>query len=53
MRSPTHDTQKHHTILILQDSEWKVIAKAQTPYCDYEVKPTNPFLILRRPGDYA
>jgi hypothetical protein len=28
-------------------------AKAQTPYRDYEVKPVNPFLILRRPGDYA
>lgn len=28
-------------------------AKAQTPYHDYEVKPVNPFLILRRPGDYA
>ncbi|MEH2236915.1 DEAD/DEAH box helicase [Nostoc sp.] len=28
-------------------------AKAQTPYCNYEVKPANPFLILRRPGDYA
>ncbi|MEH2425130.1 MAG: hypothetical protein V7K48_30775 [Nostoc sp.] len=28
-------------------------AKAQTDYRDYEVKPANPFLILRRPGDYA
>jgi hypothetical protein len=27
--------------------------KAETPYRDYEVKPANPFLILRRPGDYA
>ncbi|MEH1808082.1 hypothetical protein [Nostoc sp.] len=36
--------------------EWIVseaIAKAQTHYHDYEVKPANPFLILRRPGDYA
>ncbi|MBD2727693.1 hypothetical protein H6G96_15500 [Nostoc sp. FACHB-892] len=60
MRSHTHDTQKHQTILILQDPEWKAMptagyayAKAQTPYYDYEVKPVSPFLILRRPGDYA
>jgi hypothetical protein len=29
------------------------IAKAQTPYHDYELKSPNPFLVLRRPGDYA
>ncbi|WP_267868488.1 hypothetical protein [Nostoc sp. CHAB 5836] len=28
-------------------------AKAQTPYHDYEVKSASPFLILRRPSDYA
>ncbi|MBD0388235.1 MAG: hypothetical protein ICV54_17440 [Nostoc sp. C3-bin3] len=60
MRSPTHHTQRHHTIVILRDTEWKAMptagyayAKAQTPYCDYEVKPANPFLVLRRPGNYA
>ncbi|MBN3960550.1 hypothetical protein [Nostoc sp. NMS8] len=34
-------------------SPLKLIAKAKTHYCEYEVKPVNPFLILRHPGDYA
>ncbi|MHC5725569.1 MAG: hypothetical protein ACYTXY_15805, partial [Nostoc sp.] len=58
-----HQNQKRQTILILRHPLWQdnhpewiasvAIAKAQTPYCNYEVKPANPFLILRRPGDYA
>ncbi|MEH2251515.1 hypothetical protein [Nostoc sp.] len=31
----------------------EAIAKVQTDYRDYQVKSANPFLILRRPGDYA
>lgn len=58
-----HQNQKRQTILILRHPLWQdnhpewiaseAITKAQTPYHDYEVKPANPFLILRRPGDYA
>jgi DEAD/DEAH box helicase domain-containing protein len=58
-----HQNQNRQTILILRHPLWQdnhpewiaseAIAKAQTPYCDYEVKPANPFLIVRRPGDYA
>ena len=58
-----HQNQKRQTILILRHPLWQddhpewiaseANAKAQTPYHDYEVKPANPFLILRRPGDYA
>ncbi|MEH2027870.1 DEAD/DEAH box helicase [Nostoc sp.] len=58
-----HQNQKRQTILILRHPLWQdnhpewiaseAMAKAQTPYHGFEVKPANPFMILRRPGDYA
>ncbi|MFW9258147.1 hypothetical protein [Nostoc sp. CALU 546] len=47
--------QVTYKILISKYTEsWtrsRAIAKAD--YRNHEVKPANPFLILRRPGDYA
>ncbi|MEH2269641.1 MAG: hypothetical protein V7K68_14590 [Nostoc sp.] len=40
-------------LIILSGIASEAIAKAQTHHCNNEVKPANPFLILRRPGNYA
>lgn len=56
-----HQDKKRQTILILRHPLWQddhpewleAQGMAKDLYPDYEVKSSNPFMILRRPGDYA
>lgn len=56
-----HRNKKRQTILILRHPLWqddhpewiKAVENAQNCYPDYTIKAGNPFMILRRPGDYV
>lgn len=57
-----HQNPQRRTVLILRHPLWQndnpewiaaADAAAQTHYPGYEVKDANPFMVLRRPGDYV
>ena len=56
-----HQNPKRQAILILRHPLWQddhpewiaALAEAQVQYPGYEVSDANPFMVLRRPGDYA
>ncbi|HLO87022.1 MAG TPA: DEAD/DEAH box helicase [Nostocaceae cyanobacterium] len=56
-----HKNPKRKTILILRHPLWqddhpewlKAVENAKSRYPDYTPQPGNPFMILRRPGDYV
>lgn len=56
-----HRNKKRQTILILRHPLWqddhpewlKAVENAENQYPGYKVNPGNPFMILRRPGDYV
>ncbi|MEB3151752.1 MAG: DEAD/DEAH box helicase [Sphaerospermopsis sp.] len=56
-----HRNKKRQTMLILRHPLWqddhpewlKSVENAQNFYSDYTIKAGNPFMILRRPGDYV
>lgn len=56
-----HRNKKRQSILILRHPLWqddhpewlKAVEDAEKQYSGYEVKAGNPFMILRRPGDYV
>ncbi|KZL51181.1 DEAD/DEAH box helicase [Nodularia spumigena CENA596] len=56
-----HRIKKRQTILILRHPLWQddhpewlqAVENAQNCYSGYTIKAGNPFMILRRPGDYA
>lgn len=61
LSSYVHQNPQRRTILILRHPLWQddhpewiaADAAAQTHYPGYEVKAANPFMVLRRPGDYV
>jgi hypothetical protein len=56
-----HKNKKHQSILILRHPLWqndhhewlKAVEDAKNKYPNYTVKDSNPFMIIRRPGDYV
>ncbi|MEA5579847.1 hypothetical protein VB620_00650 [Nodularia harveyana UHCC-0300] len=56
-----HRDKRRKTILILRHPLWQddhpewlqAVENAKNQYPNYTVKDGNPFMILRRPGDYV
>ncbi|NER37542.1 MAG: hypothetical protein F6J93_26865 [Oscillatoria sp. SIO1A7] len=53
--------RKHRSIRILRHPLWNdnhpewiaAVAEARQQHPDFQVEPANPFMVLRRPGDYV